>query len=418
VIVGALVRARAWASDVRTRVRRARVFDSAAASAFWLFLALLPLAVVCLMVITKVAAANASVLALLVGAVPAAARSLVTRELAQVAAWHGGTVGPASAIVFVWLASSGVHGILDAFDATLDVERSWWKKRVVSIAICVGLSVVIGLAGLAFGLLGQRATYLLMSTPARWVVALACEVVLVAGLFGAGMPRGEGAPRRRWPGALLATLLQTLLGWGFLLYFRWLGRSSAYATATLATVGATMIVMYLFTLSLLLGVAFNVAVGGRHEAKRAGSGALPQIWAGRVREKTERVEVIGRDRAEALGAHERRDGAVLAERERAKERPDALAERRRDRARRDDDVAGDRTDGDEHARALEGVGHARGLADVIAYGVRGDRVDDAGLERLHRARVRVEEALLPEVDAHADRLEVAARDEVAGGAQA
>jgi len=266
--VAAFARVREWARDVYRRIERARVFDSAASSAFWLFFALLPLVVVSVMILTKVAAANASLLASLLDSVPAPSRSFVEGQLRSVAAWNGGTVGPISVVVFVWLASSGVHAILDSFDATVDADRPWWKKRVISIAICFGLSIVIGIGGFAFGLLGRHLAHALTQSPARYVLAIACEVALITALFGAGMPRGAHMPARRWPGAVLAAALQSLLGWGYVAYFRWLGHRSAYATATLAAIGATMIATYLFTLSLLVGVSFNAAVGGRRDPKR------------------------------------------------------------------------------------------------------------------------------------------------------
>jgi len=264
---------RSCATELVKRVSRARVLDSAASAAFWLFFSLLPLAAVSLMIATKVASGNARIFGAMLGSVPATSRAFVGRELGRVAAWHGGTVGPVSAAVFVFLASSGVHALLDAFDATLDARRSWWKKRALAIAICVGLSLAIGIVALVVGRVGATA---LAWAPVRYGTAFACEVALIGGLFGVGMPRD--VPRRRWPGAALAALLQVLLGWGYFALFAKLGSSSAYSATTLATIGGTMMALYLLSVSLLVGVAFNGALPERRQRSAV---------TARGREKTE-----------------------------------------------------------------------------------------------------------------------------------
>ena len=262
-----------WGREVFARIGREHVLDSSAAAAFWLFVALLPLGAVALMVTTKFALGNSSVLGALLTSVPARSRAFVAHELDSVSAWNGGTVGPVSAVVFVWLASTGIHAILDAFDSTVDADRPWWKKRLLAIAICVGLSTAVALAALAFGALGHDVVHVATRTPARYVVAAVGEFALIVGLFWAGMPKRARCKTRRWPGALVAAALQSLLGWGYVSYLRTFGNGTAYTGATLATIGATMIMTYLFTLSLLVGVTFN-AVVARKEDEPAG-GAKP-----------------------------------------------------------------------------------------------------------------------------------------------
>jgi uncharacterized BrkB/YihY/UPF0761 family membrane protein len=191
----------------------------------------------------------------------------VRRELDRVAAWHGGTVAPVSALVFVWLASTGVHAILDAFDTTLAVDRSWWRKRLLACAICAALSCVVAAVAVLLGVLDHGPTRnvvaILTTGPARYGVAFAAEIGFITALFTVGLHRvGARAHDRRWPGAVVAASLQTLLGYGYVVYVRHLG-GGAYATATLATIGVTMMVVYFFTLSLLVGVTFNVVLATR-----------------------------------------------------------------------------------------------------------------------------------------------------------
>ncbi|HEY1956379.1 MAG TPA: YihY/virulence factor BrkB family protein [Polyangiaceae bacterium] len=256
---------RGWAKEVFARIGREHVLDSASAASFWIFVSLVPLAAVALMLTTKLAWANEDVLASMLAAVPPNSRTFVSHELQRVGAWNGGTVGPASAAVFVWLAATGVHAILDAFDATVDAKRPWWKKRLLAIAICIGLSVAVAAVGIAFGLLGKDVVWIATKTPARWVIAIVAEFGLIVGLFWAGIARSARCKTHSWPGAILAAILQSLLGWGYVSYLRTFGNGTAYSGATLATIGATMIMIYLFTLSLLIGVTFNAVLARRRE---------------------------------------------------------------------------------------------------------------------------------------------------------
>ena len=256
---------RGWGKEVFARLDREHVLDSASAASFWLFVALVPLAAVALMLATKLAWANEQVLTALLASVPAKSRTLMSRELHGLAAWNGGTVAPISAAIFVWLAASGVHAILDAFDATVDAKRPWWKKRLLAIAICIGLSVAVAGVAIAFGVLGKNVVWVATKTPARYVIAIVAEFALIVGLFWAGLPKNARCKTRRWPGAILAAVLQSLLGWGYVSYLHTFGGGTAYTGATLATIGATMIMIYLFTLSLLVGVTFNAVVARREE---------------------------------------------------------------------------------------------------------------------------------------------------------
>jgi hypothetical protein len=54
--------------------------------------------------------------------------------------------GPIALGGFFWLASSGVHGMMDAFERALSVptRRPYWKKRLLSLAFVAGASAVFG----------------------------------------------------------------------------------------------------------------------------------------------------------------------------------------------------------------------------------------------------------------------------------
>jgi membrane protein len=245
----------------KDEVLRAHVVNVAAAAAFWLFLALVPLAAVAGMVAAKLATTKGSLLAPLLVSMPAASRELLTKELGRVAAWNGHAVAPLSAIVFMWLASSGVHAILDAFDTATECSRPWWKKRLVALGICVLLSLAVAAIALVIGFLHlgpftSGAPSLTMTGAARSGIVFVVEVGVVIAIFALGVMPEARRRQRLWPGALLAVVIHTLVGYGYVEYVRQVGAGGAYR-AGLATIAVTMIAVFVFTLSLLLGVTLN-----------------------------------------------------------------------------------------------------------------------------------------------------------------
>lgn len=249
---------------LKDEVARSKLIDVASAAAFWLFLSLLPIATVAGMAVAKIQHADVSLFGPLLESLPHETRELIERELGRVASWKGGTVGPISALVFLWLASSGIHAILDAFDATTECERSWIRKRLVSIALCIALSIAIAAFGLFVGLVvrGALASSLLAYAPIRFVFAFAIEIVLIAGLFAGGIARSCKARMPLLPGALLAATLNVVLGFGYVQWIRVMGTGGAYQ-AGLATIGVTLTALWLFVLALLFGVVLNKLLGTR-----------------------------------------------------------------------------------------------------------------------------------------------------------
>ncbi len=252
---------------------RTRIADQASSSAFWLFLSLLPLAAVAGMVVAKIGVADMSVFETVLSAVPPSSRALVREELGKVAAWNGGAVAPLSALTFFWLASSGVHAILDAFDATTESKRAWWQKRAIAIAMCVAFSLGVGALGALVGVAEREAVAKVAFTVATrsflsYGVGFLIETGLIVALFAAGVARkAERRMHSLWPGAALSAGMHTAVGAGYAEYIGHMGDGGAYR-AGLATIGITMSVVYFFTLSLLVGLSLNAAIGEARQSAR------------------------------------------------------------------------------------------------------------------------------------------------------
>ena len=273
----------AWIKCLLTRLDKNRATGMGAEMAFWLFLSLLPLAAVAGVVAAKLAVGNWSIAAPLLDSLPSATRTLISGEMGKMAAWNGGEVGLSAAVVFIWLASSGVHSIFDGLEIEANATpRPWWKKRAAAIISCVALSIGVALLtllstglGWLWHLLGGttllRALQFessLFGHIVRLVIGAAVSFSLVSGLYWIALPPTARRGMPIAPGALLAIVLQSVVGFGYGFYIKTTGDSGAYQ-AGLASIGVTLMALYLFCLVMLVGIEVNQMLGeGRKEAEK------------------------------------------------------------------------------------------------------------------------------------------------------
>jgi membrane protein len=274
---GFTARPLAWVRCIWTRLERGRALGLAAEMAFWLFLSMLPLAAVAGLITAKLATGSPSTTAPLLESLPHATREMVGAELGRVAAWKGGKVGVGAGLMFIWLASSGVHAVFDAIELGSEAApRPWWKKRLLAIGGCVALSLGAGLLavlGAGLGWLWQfvggstllealRLESSVLGEIVRLVIGAVVSFGLVAGLYWIALPPGARRSMPIAPGALVAVGLQIALGFGFGFYIKQVGDRGAYL-AGLASIGVTLMALYLFCVVLLVGIKVNEMLGER-----------------------------------------------------------------------------------------------------------------------------------------------------------
>lgn len=242
-----------------------RTFGVAAEMSFWLFLSLLPLSAVAALLTSRLALEDPSFLFWL--GLPRSARSFVQQELNNVSAWNGGSVGPAAIVVFLWLASSGIHAIFDGFDSQLNISRSWWHKRVASVYVCLLLSlgaVLVATLTSSFemvqaALKSSELAYLwssILGRTLRTMVGVLVVYSMIIGLFRVGVPRRILRSLPLVPGAVVVVVLHGLLSSFYRIYLKKIGDNGAYL-AGLTTIVIVMTALYFFSLSLLIGLAVN-----------------------------------------------------------------------------------------------------------------------------------------------------------------
>jgi membrane protein len=292
VLETAVGRVRAWLDPIVHGVVRARTVGLAAEMSFWIFLSLVPLAAVAGLVAARLAMSRAPLEGSFLSSVAPEARDLIHRQVETVARWDTGKVAPVALAMFFWLASSGVNAIFEALEVQSETKRRWWMRRLLAIATCVGMSVGVAvLAVLTVGFdrlasLAGRAVPL----PARGAVVagdfarsasgFVISVTMIAALYRVGIPRQARRSTPILPGALLAAVLLTALGWGYRFYLSNVGVDDAYRGG-LAIIGVTLTTIWLFSFALLLGAEVNTLLRDRRAPRpRAGSRGPIRPWPG------------------------------------------------------------------------------------------------------------------------------------------
>jgi uncharacterized BrkB/YihY/UPF0761 family membrane protein len=128
--------------------------DAAPAMAFHFFLSLVPVLVLVGFVL-GIVVRQRGVDALLGPAIetaPDAAEQIVRDELARMAGASTASIAPLSVLGFLWIAATGTHGLMDAFEvAARAPRRPWWKKRLIAMAWVT--STLLALAAVSWGMI-------------------------------------------------------------------------------------------------------------------------------------------------------------------------------------------------------------------------------------------------------------------------
>ena len=172
-----------------------------------------------------------------------------------------------TALLALWAASSGVGGLMDAFNRFYGVEqdRPFVRKKLVAIGLTLLLAVSVNLvfAVLVFGRqigdwiagrLGLGAAFDVLWALVRWPLAIGAIVLVLALLYDVG-PNVDLPIRWFSPGAVVATALWLIAVLGFGLYLRFADPGSAYGV--LGGVIVLMFFLYVTGIVFLLGAEVN-----------------------------------------------------------------------------------------------------------------------------------------------------------------
>jgi membrane protein len=300
-------------------------FKSAAAVAFWLFLSLAPLLVFLGFLLGQVARRRGvdALLGPALEVIPAASEALVREELGRLAGRDAAPIAPVSVAGFLWTASSGVHNLMDLFEAMVRAtKRAYWKKRCLALGwVVAGLLAACLLAvtlvrfdsalrvhgpeGLHSAPLSSATTRLNAASSsgheqdARRAIPRARTVPLNGGalpqvsppsglattvgqvfaatsmlLFGTvflasfyrvAVVRPRRVRRRVWPGTIAAVACWLGVSWAFGAYAASMADYALFY-GSLAAVAVLLVWLYLTSLSLIVGFEVNALL------ERSGAG--------------------------------------------------------------------------------------------------------------------------------------------------
>jgi membrane protein len=235
------------------------------------------------------------IVATLGGVVPGDIIRIVQDQVRKISEGNNGGLLTFGVLAALWSSSAAVMGLIDALNHAYDIEegRPWWKVRLLSLGLTVGLAAFI-LIAFALVLVGPTAAeYIARVTGLGPVFAwtwkiLQWPVVLALVSIGAGLvyyfaPDAE----QEWvwvtPGAILAAIIWLAASLGFKFYVA----NFATYTETYGAIGGVMVLLLWFYLSgvvFLLGAELNAeiehaapygkAVGEKVPGARRAIGAL------------------------------------------------------------------------------------------------------------------------------------------------
>ena len=258
----------------------------AAQLAFYFFLALFPalLFLVALVGYLPIEDTLTGMLAALGTVAPGEVLALLRAQLEELARGSHGSVLTLGIAGAVWSSSAAMVAIIDALNHAYDIDerRSWWRRRLVAIALTVALALFIVLS-LVFVLAGPSVAswvadwfglgtaFALFWTIARWPLMIFLVV------FGVDLVYHFAPNRRgRWvwitPGSLLATALWILSSFAFKFYVTHV----ANFNATYGTIGGVVVLLlwfYVSGLAILVGAELNGVI---EQAWRRVSGERPE----------------------------------------------------------------------------------------------------------------------------------------------
>lgn len=264
------------AKKVYEKVVAEEVTTNAAQVAFYFIFALFPLLLVLLNIIGFFLGAAEGVkeelFTYLQQVAPPSAVSLVQDTINEITAEGGGGKLTFGVVLALWSASAGVDNIRIALNDVYDLEetRAWWKYKLVSVLLTLGIALLIFLAlGIVF--YGGQFLNLLVSPlgleiSSTFILTIFSIVIVGIALVLSFALLYNFAPNHdpwewHWitPGAVTAIVLWIILSLGFRLYLAYFDSYSK----TYGSVGAIIVLLlwlYLTAMVILIGGIVNSVV--------------------------------------------------------------------------------------------------------------------------------------------------------------
>lgn len=273
----------------------AKAFDeedltsNAAQVAFYFAFALFPLLIFLLtlfgLVIGSAAELRAEMFFYLRQVMPASAFDLVQTTIQEVSESSSGGKLTFGILAALWAASAGIDSMRIVLNGVYNLpeKRAWWKTKLTSLLLTLGLGILVTLAlGIVF--YGSKFVMLILNTinlpiqsPVvlgilQWAIVLIVLVSIFALLYNFLPAHKEWKWVWVTPGALISIVLWLAASYGFSIYLEYF---NTYAK-TYGSLGAMIILMlwlYLTALMILIGGAVNAVLQEFTDPETAEAGA-------------------------------------------------------------------------------------------------------------------------------------------------
>ena len=256
-----------------TQITQDDVFGRSAQLSYYFLLALFPLLLFLMTLLGYFAEAGSqlrnSLLRYLSTVMPYSALELVHTTLDEVTKSRGTGKLSFGILAALWAASNGMGAISETLNIAYDVKetRPWWKVRLISVGLTVGLALLI-ISALVIVLLGGRIAdsvaaatgfgnvFVISWKILQWPIALAFVFTTFALIYYFAPNLRE--PKWQWitPGSAAAVFLWLLVSLALRAYLHFFDSYSA----TYGSLGALIILMlwfYLTGAAILIGGEIN-----------------------------------------------------------------------------------------------------------------------------------------------------------------
>jgi membrane protein len=262
---------RQFFSDLNREISEDKVFNGAAALAYYLTLAIFPALILMMTLIPylPIDRVDEAIMDLLRQALPAESHEMVAGVVHEVTAERRGGLLSFGLLGTLWAASTGMHAVMQQLNVTYDVEesRGFIRARgtalilsILFILLVIGAFSLIVLGGVLEGWLesqlGFGAALLVLFATLRWAL-----IVLALLLAFAMIYRYAPNVQRKFaffsPGSVIGVVLLIVASLGFALYTSNFGDYDA----TYGSLGAMIMLMlwlYIAGLVILVGSEVNV----------------------------------------------------------------------------------------------------------------------------------------------------------------
>jgi membrane protein len=244
------------------------VWGGAAQLGYYFLLALFPMLIFLMSLLGFLPGAQESIVRMLAKVVPGQAMTLVYQFIQDVVEHRSGGLLSFGVLATLWAASSGVVAVMGTLNVAYDVEegRPFWKVRLISIGLTVGLSLLItgGAVLVMFAdkfshwlaaILGLGAFFTVISSIIGYVLGLVCVFIGIELIYYFG-PNLKQDWHWITPGAIFAAAGIILGSFGFSLYLR-IAPSNSATYGSLGAVMTLLLWLYLLGLVLLIGGEIN-----------------------------------------------------------------------------------------------------------------------------------------------------------------